>query len=133
MVQIKSQVFSFATPLEKVAAYLENCSNYSHLLPQNQISDFMATEQGFSFKAAGNFMLGLEKQQSNEQGIKFIGVQKNPFPFDLQIHLQAINAQTTGFIEINADVNMMMRMLLEKPLQKLLQDMAINLETALQA
>ena len=131
MVQIKSQVFSFAAPLEKVAAYLEDCSNYAHLLPQDQVSEYTSTEQGFSFKAAGNFLLGLEKQPSNKHEIKFIGVQKNPFPFDLKIHLQELNAQTSGFIEINADINMMLRMLLEKPLQKLLQEMAYNLEKAL--
>ena len=131
MVQIKSQVFSFATPLETVTRYLNNCSNYEYLLPKDQVSNFIATEQGFSFKAAGNFLLGLEKQEANEQGIKFIGVQKNPFSFDLEIHLQELNNQTTGFIEINADINMMLRMLLEKPLQKLLQDMANNLEQAL--
>ena len=100
-------------------------------MPKDQVSNFIATEQGFSFKAAGNFLLGLEKQEANEQGIKFIGVQNNPFPFDLQIHLKELDAQTSGFIEINADINMMLRMLLEKPLQKLLQDMANNLEQAL--
>ena len=131
MVQIKSQVFSFATPPEKVAAYLEDCSNYAHLLPKDQVSEFNASEHGFSFKAAGNFVLGLEKQLSNKQEIKFIGVQKNPFPFELKIHMQELNAQTSGFIEINADINMMLRMLLEKPLQKLLQEMAYNLEKAL--
>ena len=131
MVQIKSQVFSFATPLETVTRYPNNCSNYEYLLPKDQVSNFIATEQGFSFKAAGNFLLGLEKQEANEQGIKFIGVQNNPFPFDLQIHLKELDAQTSGFIEINADINMMLRMLLEKPLQKLLQDMANNLEQAL--
>lgn len=131
MVQIKSQVFSFATPLETVTRYLNNCSNYEYLLPKDQASNFIATEQGFSFKAAGNFLLGLEKQEANEQGIKFIGVQNNPFPFDLQIHLKELDAQTSGFIEINADINKMLRMLLEKPLQKLLQDMANNLEQAL--
>jgi hypothetical protein len=131
MVQIKSQVFTFSVPPEKVASYLNNCANYKNLLPKDQVSDFNFTDQGFSFKAAGNFLLGLEKQESNERGIKFIGVQKNPFPFDLQIHFQEHNTQTTGFIEIHADINMMLRMLLEKPLQKLLQEMAINLESAL--
>jgi hypothetical protein len=114
-----------------VTRYLNNCSNYEYLLPKDQVSNFIATEQGFSFKAAGNFLLGLEKQEANQQGIKFIGVQNNPFPFDLQIHLKELDAQTSGFIEINADINMMLRMLLEKPLQKLLQDMANNLEQAL--
>lgn len=133
MVQIKSQVFKFSAPVEEIKDYLNNCSNYQFLLPSDQVSDFSSSDAGFSFKAAGNFLLGLEKRETHDLKIQFIGVPNNPFAFDLQILLEQTNYQTSGYIEINADINMMLRMLLEKPLQKLLQDMATNLEKALQS
>ncbi len=132
MVKIKSQVFSFVAHLEKVQAYLSDCANFEHLLPKAQTSDFQSNETGFSFKAAGNFQLTLEKAACSDSCMQFKGSKSNPFPFDLQIFFNTNEGLTTGHIEINADVNMMLKMLIEKHLQKLLQEMAVNLSAALQ-
>jgi carbon monoxide dehydrogenase subunit G len=131
MVKIKSQVFSFEVPLEKVQAYLSDCANFEHLLPKAQVADFRSNETGFSFKAAGNFQLSLEKAAFTDSCMNFKGSKSNPFPFDLQIFFNTNEGSTTGHIEINAEVNMMLKMLIEKPLQKLLQEMAANLSAAL--
>jgi hypothetical protein len=44
-----------------------------------------------------------------------------------------VQDSTIGYIEIKADVNMMLKMLIEKPLQKLLTEMAFNLAAQLRA
>jgi hypothetical protein len=75
--------------------------------------------------------LSLEKQTATAQLLHFKGLPTNPFAFDLFVHLQQQEGQTTGHIEIKADLNMMLKMLVEKPLQKLLAEMAANLAVEL--
>ncbi|MFM7005862.1 MAG: hypothetical protein ACKOWX_01280 [Flavobacteriales bacterium] len=131
MLKLKSQTFDIQAEPQHVLAFLATTSNYAILLPSDQTSDFQASDKQFSFKAAGQVNLALEMQSATAQSIHFIGLQSNPFAFDLNIHVLPKGAQTTGHIEINADLNMMLKMLIEKPLQKLLVEMAANLQKAL--
>jgi carbon monoxide dehydrogenase subunit G len=103
------------------------------LLPENQTSGFQCSPSQFSFKAAGQIELTLEKQLIETKLLHFKGAKSNPFAFDLFVHLQPEDNATKGFIEIKADLNMMLKMLVEKPLQKLLTEMASNLATQLSA
>jgi carbon monoxide dehydrogenase subunit G len=124
---LKSQEFAIEQTIERVLAFLAEPKNYFLLLPENQTSDFQCTTTQFSFKAAGQVHLALEKQVSGTTLLHFKGLQSNPFAFDLFVHLEQRGMQTIGHIEIKADLNIMLKMLIEKPLQKLLVEMAENL------
>ncbi|MEN9742763.1 MAG: hypothetical protein RLZZ65_568 [Bacteroidota bacterium] len=132
MVRIQSPVLNVHASQDKVQRFLSTFANYELLLPKEQVSDFQCLENGFSFKAAGNFLLALSLESHTDHSFHFKGSPQNPFPFELTIQLQEAQGITNGSIEIKADVNMMMKMLLEKPLQKLLQQMTNNLEQQLQ-
>ncbi len=131
MLTLKSQEFALTASSERVLDFLSDTKNYALLLPANQTSDFQYTPTQFSFKAAGQVHLSLEKQTATTQLLHFKGLSTNPFAFDLFVHLQQQGEQTTGHIEIKADLNMMLKMLVEKPLQKLLTEMAANLAVQL--
>jgi hypothetical protein len=131
MLTLKSQEFAMLTSSDRVLDFLSDTKNYGLLLPANQTSDFQFTPTQFSFKAAGQVNLALEKQTVSPQLLHFKGLQSNPFSFDLYVHLQQQEGQTTGHIEIKADLNMMLKMLIEKPFQKLLTEMAANLAAQL--
>jgi carbon monoxide dehydrogenase subunit G len=131
MLKLKSQTFEIQAEPQRVLEFLATTANYALLLPSDQTSDFQANSTQFSFKAAGQVNLALEKQNLSSDRIQFIGLKSNPFAFDLIIHVLPLGSQTTGHIEINADLNMMLKMLIEKPLQKLLVEMADNLRKAL--
>jgi carbon monoxide dehydrogenase subunit G len=133
MLKLKSQTFEIQAESQRVLAFLAIASNYKVLLPSDQTSDFQASDKQFSFKAAGQVQLALEMQSVTAQSIHFIGLKSNPFAFDLSIHVLAQGVLTIGHIEINADVNMMLKMLIEKPLQKLLVEMAENLSRVMAA
>ena len=105
--------------------------NYGLLLPKEQTSDFQYTTTTFSFKAAGQVHLALEKQAAVNHLLHFRGLPSNPFAFDLFVHLEESEKQTTGYIEIQAELNMVLQVLIEKPLQKLLGEMAENLRQQL--
>jgi carbon monoxide dehydrogenase subunit G len=131
MLTLKSQEFTLLASSDRVLDFLSDTKNYALLLPANQTSDFHYTPTQFSFKAAGQVHLSLEKQTATAQLLHFKGLPTNPFAFDLFVHLQQQEGQTTGHIEIKADLNMMLKMLVEKPLQKLLAEMAANLAVEL--
>jgi carbon monoxide dehydrogenase subunit G len=131
MLTLKSQEFQLPTTIEKVSAFLSDTANYERLLPENQTSDFHCTPTQFSFKAAGQIHLTLEKQATEDRFLHFKGAKSNPFAFDLFVHLDQDSQGAKGFIEIKAELNMMLKMLIEKPLQKLLTEMASNLDAQL--
>lgn len=131
MVTLKSQRFEIFAPAQRVVDFLSQTQNYGRILPSGQISDFKSTDEQFSFKAAGQIVLALEKKDCAEQLLHFKGLPSNPFAFDLYVHLEAQGPQTSGHIELIADLNMMLKMLVEKPLQKLLAEMAENLSREL--
>lgn len=131
MLTLKSQEFALEAPIEQVLQFLSETQNYKLILPENQIADFQSTPTQFSFKAAGQIHLTLEKQEANAERLHFKGASSNPFAFDLFVRMQQVQNTTKGYIEIKADVNMMLKMLIEKPLQKLLAEMAHNLAAQL--
>jgi carbon monoxide dehydrogenase subunit G len=131
MLTLKSQEFALMASSDCVLDFLSDTKNYALLLPANQTSDFQYTPTQFSFKAAGQIHLSLEKLTTTAQLLHFKGLPTNPFAFDLFVYLQQQGEQTTGHIEIKADLNMMLKMLVEKPLQKLLTEMAANLAAQL--
>ena len=133
MLTLKSQEFTLAAQAEQVIAFLSETKNYALLLPENQTSGFQCSPSQFSFKAAGQIELTLEKQLAEANLLHFKGAKSNPFAFELFVHLQPEDNTTKGFIEIKADINIMLKMLVEKPLQKLLTEMASNLATQLSA
>lgn len=127
MLKLKSQEFTLEAAIENVLQFLSETQNYKRILPENQIADFQSTPTQFSFKAAGQIHLTMEKQEANNELLHFKGASSNPFAFDLFVRMQQVQNCTKGYIEIHADVNMMLKMLIEKPLQKLLTEMANNL------
>lgn len=133
MLSLKSQEFQIASAVTRVNDFLANTANYQLLLPENQTSGFQCSPSQFSFKAAGQIELTLEKHLVEASLLHFKGAKSNPFAFDLFVHLQPEENGTKGFIEIRAELNMMLKMLVEKPLQKLLTEMASNLATQLSA
>ena len=131
MLKLKSQEFTLEAAIENVLQFLSETQNYKRILPENQIADFQSTPTQFSFKAAGQIHLTLEKQEANNELLHFKGATSNPFAFDLFVRMQQVQNSTKGYIEIHADVNKMLKMLIEKPLQKLLTEMANNLAVEL--
>ncbi len=128
---LKSQQFAIEQSTDRVLEFLSEPKNYGLLLPKEQTSDFQYTTTTFSFKAAGQVHLALEKQTSLNHMLHFRGLPSNPFAIDLFVHLEQTEKQTTGYIEIQAELNMMLQVLIEKPLQKLLGEMAENLRQQL--
>ena len=69
MLTLKSQEFDMTASAEKVQQFLSETKNYALILPENQTSDFHSTPTQFSFKAAGQVTLELEKQATQGKAV----------------------------------------------------------------
>jgi hypothetical protein len=113
---------------EQIAAFLKDSSNLIHLLPKEQISDFRATKDECSFKVQGGITISLVQDGNEARKIFLRSGEKSPFPFRLTIHMNNLGDQTEGYIEFNGEVNVFLKMMVEKPLSALFNIMSTKLK-----
>lgn len=113
---------------EKVFEFLRDANNLIHLLPQDKISDWTATNEQCSFKVQGGVIISLIHDGFDGQSkIYMKSGDKAPFSFRLTIHINSNNDLSEGYIEFNGEVNMFLKMMVEKPLTALFNYMSEKL------
>lgn len=114
---------------KKVAAFLKDSQNLIHLLPKDQFSDWKSTENECSFKVQGGVTISLIQNGSEGDSKIFMkSGEKSPFPFTLTLNLEAQGKSTEGNIVFDGDLNVFIRMMVEKPLTALFNIMSENLK-----
>jgi hypothetical protein len=112
--------------VNKVYAFLADLNNHEQLMPEN-IYNWSSTrdETRFTIQNMAKLALKVEERVEN-QVIKLIPSEKAPFEVRLRWELQAVtDTITTATFIIDADLNMMMKMIASGPLQKLV-DFQVN-------
>ena len=113
---------------EAIKEFLVIPSNIWHLLPQDKVSDFKADENGCSFKVQGGITISLLNNGSTDNTLLLKSGEKTPFPFKLTIHLEENDDSTEVYIVFNGEVNMFLKMMVEKPLSALFNYMSEKLK-----
>ena len=113
---------------ETVVHFLKDSSNLVHILPTEQVSDFKATKEECSFKVQGGITISLIQDGEEEGKIFMRSGEKSPFPFRLTLHAVALGETTEGYIEFNGEVNVFLKMMVEKPLSALFNIMSTKLK-----
>ena len=116
---------------EQVYTHLLDMANYEALFPEDKISDFQTTENGFSVKIVGQGKIKLERTNvvPNEK-ITLSALDDKPFKMDLNIMLKDSNdGKTDGHIYAEADLNPFIKMVAKKPLDNLFNSMTGKLAT----
>lgn len=114
---------------QQVFEFLSDARNIEHLLPQDKISEFQSDENGCSFKAQGGIVIPLiyvSKEPFSK--IMMESGEKAPFSYTLSIILKETGTTCEGHIEFEANINMFMKMMVEKPLTSLFVVMTKNLQ-----
>lgn len=110
---------SINKPITEVYTYLADFNNHQKLMPDN-IQEWVSTadEASFSIPNMAKLSLKIESRITNEE-IVIVPATKPPFDLKLKWSLSSNNDHTNVLFTINADLNMMLKMLASGPLQKL--------------
>ena len=126
---IESQRVTVLAPKKEVFEFLTKPANIHELLPQDKVSDFTSDDSQCSFKVQGGFTITLVQDElTPHQRIKMVSGEKSPFPFELVIHIEEIDAQTVGYISFDGEVNSFLKMMVQKPLTNLFNYMSLKLK-----
>ncbi len=126
---IKSDKIQVAAKKNEIRDFLLNCTNYHLLLPEDKISNFIATENQCSFKVQGGISIQLIQDGIDKDGNVLLKSGGNsPFPFSLSAKLTEEGQNTSGEIEFDGELNSFLAMVATKPLQHLFNFMADRLE-----
>ncbi|MFK7787246.1 MAG: hypothetical protein AB8B56_19140 [Crocinitomicaceae bacterium] len=127
--KINSQTVTVAAPQQEVFDFLKDANNIIHLLPQDKISDFKSSTEDCSFKVQGGVIISLIHDGDEAPNKLFMkSGEKSPFPFRLTIHTGEQSNETEGRIEFDGQVNMFLKMMVEKPLTNLFDYMSKKLQ-----
>ncbi|MDC1194171.1 hypothetical protein N8Z90_00725 [Crocinitomicaceae bacterium] len=127
--EIESQKATVQASQTEILEFLSNAENLIHLLPQDKISDWEATTEQCSFKVQGGIVITLIQNGMESPNKLFLKAgEKSPFPFDLTVHISPVNGATEGYIEFEGEVNMFLKMMVEKPLTALFDHMTKQLQ-----
>ncbi|WP_293944832.1 MULTISPECIES: SRPBCC family protein [unclassified Sphingobacterium] len=112
--------------VDEVFAFLTDLNNHEQLMPENIYNwSSTADEARFTIQNMAKLALKVEERVANEL-IKLIPSEKAPFEVTLRWELQAVSdTATKATFVIDADLNMMMKMIATGPLQKLI-DFQVN-------
>ncbi|MFA7274924.1 MAG: hypothetical protein WC044_13720 [Crocinitomicaceae bacterium] len=126
---IKSEKALVAASNETILEFLSSAENLVHLLPQDKISDWNATPEKCSFKVQGGFVITLVEDGIEAPNKLFLkSGEKSPFPFKLTVFLAPQGTGTEGYLEFDGEVNMFLKMMVEKPLSALFNHMTKELQ-----
>jgi carbon monoxide dehydrogenase subunit G len=128
LMQLISDKVTVNATKETVANFLKDSSNFIHLLPTEQVSDFKATKEECSFKVQGGITISLVQDGEETDKIYMRSGEKSPFPFRLTLHTTDQGTVTEGYIEFNGEVNVFLKMMVEKPLTALFNIMSSKLK-----
>jgi len=107
-------------PVNKIFEFLADLNNHQKLMPAEDIQNWKSTfnEASFNIKNTINLSLKVDSRVENKE-IRIIPAEKAPFEMELKWELSSDNDQTEVVFTINADLNMMMKMVVSGQLKKL--------------
>lgn len=124
---------SVEQPVSAVYAFLADMNNHGQLMPDNIINWSSTTDEA-SFEIQNITSLSLRiKERVTNTSVRIIPSQQPPFEMEL-FWLMVVNGSSTAVtFTINAQLNMMMKMLASAPLQKLADEETRRLSAILAA
>ena len=123
--KLESSIATVAKPIENVFDQLTQASTYELLMPE-EASFRIRDEKHFSFKLGGMpvIPLKLERQTPNTQIV--MAADGGSVPFELHANLEAIDGKTKIQLVFEGNINLMMQMMVKKPLTQFLEALIAN-------
>ncbi len=118
MTEIGSEKVSIKSSEEKIYSFLSDFNNFGKLMPE-QVINWQSTLETCSFSIKGMADLALKMDQKTDFSfISYISDGNKPFAFSLNSHIQnQDNNSSEVQIVLNAELNPMLKMMAQRPLQ----------------
>ena len=126
MSNFKSPEVKVNLSAEMLYAKLSNLNNLKDILP-SEITDFQSTEDSCSFKMGGMPKITLVLEKKTPFSKIILQAENSQIPFSLECNISQNGENCKTVLEVNVELNMMMRMMLEKPLTNFLNAIAKSL------
>mgnify|MGYP001334872346 CR=1 FL=1 len=125
MSTIQSKTVAIARPAEALIRFHQDMNNFQQLLPQDRISEWKSDGKSCSFKVQGAATIGLELDGGTPNSlVRMKSTDRSPFAFTLDVHLAEKGEGTEAYQLFQADLNPLLKMMVEKPLQNLFDHIA---------
>ena len=126
MSNFKSPEVKVNLSAEMLYAKLSNLNNLKDILP-SEITDFHSTEDSCSFKMGGMPKITLVLAEKTPFSKIILQAENSQIPFSLECNISQNGENCKAVLEVNTELNMMMKMMLEKPLTNFLNAIAKRL------
>ena len=126
MTNFKSPDVEVSLSAEQLYDKLSNLNNLQDILP-SEITGFQSTEDSCSFKMGGMPKVNLVIAEKTAFSKIILQAENSQIPFSLECNIRQNGEYCKTVFEVNAELNMMMRMMLEKPLTNFLNAIAKRL------
>ena len=129
MTTFNSEQVTIARKDSLIFEFLSDFNNFRSLMPP-QVSDWQSDAESCSFNIQNMATLGMRYESKRPfDHIKIKSEGKSPFDFDLQCFLEPVGVGATNVaLQINADLNMMLKMMASKPLANFINILANKLK-----
>ena len=127
MTNFKSPEVEVNVSAEVLYNKLSNVNNLRNILPP-QVSEFQSTEDSCCFKIDGMPTIHLEIAEKIPNSKISLIAKDSQVPFTLECNISENGDMAKATLEINAELNMMMKMMLEKPLANFLNSASEGLK-----
>ncbi|MCC6576255.1 MAG: hypothetical protein IT228_02835 [Flavobacteriales bacterium] len=126
MTRIESKQVTIGRTPGELHTFLQDMNNFQQLLPKDRISDWKSDGRSCSFKVQGAATIGLELAGGEAPGlVRMKATDRSPFPFTLDVHLQQSDGGATRAWQVfEADLNPIIKMMVETPLRNLFDHIA---------
>jgi len=127
MTNFKSPEVEVNVSAEVLYNKLSNVNNLRNILPP-QVSEFQSTEDSCCFKIGGMPTIHLEITEKIPNSKISLIAKDSQVPFTLECNISENGDMAKATLEIHAELNMMMKMMLEKPLANFLNSASEGLK-----
>ncbi len=132
MLVIETEKKQINKSAKDVYEFVSNSLNLGKILPE-QVENFKGDSEMCVFEVKGLAKLGLQIQERIPTNtVIYKNTEKTPVKFTLKVNIVALSESScTSNIIFEGDVNAMMKMMIEKPLNNLFTSMANKLEVVM--
>jgi len=129
--QFTSPTVLCSASAEEVLAFLADPAHLIELLPTDRFSDAEARPDGCSFKLSGGIPVVLARGEDPPGGVRYDSAKGTPVRFFIVVHAVSSGAgdRCEVHLEGEAEVNAFTRMIVEKPLNQVIESLSTALRT----